>query len=106
MLTTLSFFQVTYTTYVPASDPRVIACFTVGFVLVVCFGLWEQFSGVKYPLCPTPVFKSHRGREFTAPFCLSFIVVGFFYGLAVIYPTMLSEFNPKDKQPLKIVFLF
>ncbi|TPX13597.1 uncharacterized protein E0L32_006068 [Thyridium curvatum] len=75
-----------------ASDARVIACLTVGFVLIVAFGLWERFSGVKYPLCPNEIFVSHWGREFTAPFCLSFIVVGFFYGLAVIYPTMLNDF--------------
>ncbi|CAM1507724.1 Fc.00g045720.m01.CDS01 [Cosmosporella sp. VM-42] len=83
---------ITYTTYVSASDKRVIICFVLGFAFIIGFGLWEQFSGVKYPLCPTSVFQSHRGREFTAPFCLSFIVVGFFYGLAVIYPSMLNAF--------------
>lgn len=39
-----------------------------------------------------PVFASHKGREFTAPFYLSFIVVGFFYGLSVIFPTLLNDF--------------
>ncbi len=82
---------VVYTTYLESNDKRVIITLTLGFIFIVAFGLWERFSNVKYPLCPAPVFSSHKGREFTAPFCLSFIVVGFFYGLSVIFPTLLSK---------------
>ncbi|CAK7208050.1 hypothetical protein SEUCBS139899_010884 [Sporothrix eucalyptigena] len=83
---------IVYTTYLDASDKRVIITLALGFSFIIAFGLWEHFSEVKYPLCPTPVFESHYGREFTAPFCLSFIVVGFFYGLSVIFPTLLNDF--------------
>lgn len=98
--TVMVLVAITYTTYIPADDRRVIICFVLGFSLIIAFGCWEQFSGVKYPLCPTSIFQSHKGREFTAPFCLSFIVVGFFYGLAVIYPQMLS----KSKQEFSGLF--
>ena len=80
-----------YTSYLGSTDPRVLATLCVGFVFIIGFGLWERFSGVRFPLCPNDIFVSHRGREFNIPFCLTFIVVGFFYGMAVIYPTMLSR---------------
>lgn len=82
---------IVYTTYLSGTDKRVLACLCVGFVVIIAFGLWENFSKVKFPLCPRDVFRSHNGREFTVPFCLAFIVVGSFYGSAVIYPTMLSK---------------
>ncbi|KAF2801809.1 MFS general substrate transporter [Mytilinidion resinicola] len=81
-----------YTSYIPATDKRVIICLVVGFGLIIAFGLWERFSSVRFPLCPEEIFSSHKGREFAVPFCLTFIIVGFFYGTAVIYPTMLNAF--------------
>lgn len=91
---------IVYTSYLPASDPRVIASFTVGFVLMVVFALWERYSSVRYKLCPTEIFTSHNGREFAVPFCLTFTIVGFFYGTAVVYPAMLSEYLIRD--PVKV----
>lgn len=82
---------IVYTTYLPSTSPRVLVCLVVGFVFVIAFGLWERLGNTRFPLCPQDIFASHYGREFTAPFCLAFIVVGFFYGTAVIYPTMLSQ---------------
>ena len=81
---------IVYTTYRSSTDTRVLVCLCVGFLFVVAFGLWENFSKVKFPLCPPSIFRSHHGREFTVPFCLAFIVVGTFYGTSVIYPTLLS----------------
>lgn len=52
----------------------------VGFALLVFFGLWETFSTTQYKLCPPRIFRSHNGREFTAPFILAFIVTMFYYG--------------------------
>lgn len=52
----------------------------VGFALLVFFGLWETFSTTQYKLCPPRIFRSHSGREFTAPFILAFIVTMFYYG--------------------------
>ncbi|ROT40441.1 MFS general substrate transporter [Sodiomyces alkalinus F11] len=83
---------IVYTSYLPANDIKVIVCFVVGFATIIAFGLWEQFSNVRFPLCPRDIFASNKGREFAVPFCLSFVVVGYFYGVAVIYPTMLNAF--------------
>lgn len=82
-----------YTSYLKSTDARVLATLCVGFAFIIAFGLWERLSGVKFPLCPNEIFTARKGREFTIPFCLTFIVVGFFYGTAVIYPTMLSKYD-------------
>lgn len=84
---------IVYTSYLSSTDVRVLVCLCVGFAVIIAFAIWEKFGGVKYPLCPSEIFTSHRGREFTVPFFLTFILVGFFYGTAVIYPTMLSEWG-------------
>jgi hypothetical protein len=80
-----------YTSYLESTDTRVLVTLCVGFAFIIAFGCWERFSKVRFPLCPNEIFVSHHGREFTVPFCLTFIVVGFFYGMAIIYPTMLSK---------------
>jgi hypothetical protein len=69
-----------YTSYLSSTDVRVLVTLCVGFAFIVAFGLWERFSSVRFPLCPNDIFISHYGREFTIPFCLTFIVVGYFYG--------------------------
>lgn len=79
------------TTYMNRSDSRVIAPLCAGFVCIILFGFWESLSKVKYPFCPPEIFASHKGREFTVPFCLTFIVVGFFYSASIIFPTLLSK---------------
>ncbi|KAF2840344.1 MFS general substrate transporter [Patellaria atrata CBS 101060] len=80
------------TTYKKSTDVTVIAPMCVGFGLLILFGLWETFSSVKYPLCPPRIFRAHNGREFTVPFILAFIVTMFYYGINVIYPTMINVF--------------
>lgn len=80
------------TTYMPSSDTMVIAPLVVGFVLLVAFGAWETLGNTKYPLCPPRIFRSHYGREFTVPFIVAFIVTMFYYGINVIYPTMVNVF--------------
>lgn len=47
---------------------------------------------LRYPLCPPRIFRSHNGREFTVPFIVAFIVTMFYYGINVIYPTMINVF--------------
>ena len=82
-----------YTSYLPSTSPRVLVTLVVGFAFIVAFGCWERFSNVRFKLCPNDIFVAHKGREFTVPFCLTFMVVGYFYGAAVIYPTMLSKYR-------------
>ena len=80
------------TTYMAASSTLVIAPMVVGFVLLVGFGVWETAGTCPYPLCPPRIFKSHNGREFTVPFIIAFIVTMFYYGINIIYPTMVNVF--------------
>ena len=79
-----------YTSYLSSTDVRVLVTLCVGFAFIVAFGLWERFSNVRFLLCPNDIFVSHYGREFTVPFCLTFIVVGYFYGSK-------SEVRTEDK---------
>lgn len=62
------------TTYMESSSARVIGPLAAGISLIIAFGLWEQFSKVKYKLCPPEIFKVNNGRAFTAPFFLAMIV--------------------------------
>ncbi|KFH43588.1 putative MFS-type transporter-like protein [Hapsidospora chrysogenum ATCC 11550] len=80
------------TTYKPSSDVTVIAPLCAGLGITALFGVWENLGNAKYPLCPPEIFKSHNGREFTAPFILAFIVTMFYYGINIIYPTMINTF--------------
>ncbi|KAF2006271.1 MFS general substrate transporter [Amniculicola lignicola CBS 123094] len=80
------------TTYKPSKDVTVIAPMVVGFVLIALFGVWENVSNVPYKLCPPHLFKSHNGREFTAPFVVAFIVTMFYYSVNIIWPTMVNVF--------------
>ncbi|KAI4650616.1 hypothetical protein J4E93_002973 [Alternaria ventricosa] len=80
------------TTYKPSSDVTVIAPMVVGFVLIAAFGVWETLSNTRFKLCPPHLFRSHKGREFTAPFIVAFIVTMFYYSVNIIWPTMVNVF--------------
>ncbi|KAK3679198.1 hypothetical protein LTR78_000759 [Recurvomyces mirabilis] len=80
------------TTYMATTSKMVLAPMCVGFGLLVAFGFWETLSKTKYPLCPPRIFRSHNGREFTVPFVVAFIVTMFYYGINIIYPTMVNVF--------------
>ncbi|KAF1936755.1 hypothetical protein EJ02DRAFT_438321 [Clathrospora elynae] len=64
----------------------------VGFVLIAAFGVWETLSNTMFKLCPPHLFRSHKGREFTAPFVVAFIVTMFYYSVNVIWPTTVNVF--------------
>ncbi|OAA63518.1 Fungal trichothecene efflux pump [Niveomyces insectorum RCEF 264] len=88
-----------------STDVLVLAPMCTGFGVLILFGIWETVSGVKYPLCPPHVFRYTKGREFTAPFILAFIVTMFYYSINVIYPTMQAAFyidatTPRSQQLL------
>jgi hypothetical protein len=80
------------TTYKPSSDVTIIAPMVVGFVLIAAFGVWETLSNTRFKLCPPHLFRSHKGREFTAPFIVAFIVTMFYYSVNIIWPTMVNVF--------------
>jgi len=84
---------VIYTNLVPASSPPVVVLLTVGFAIMVAFGLWEHFMSVEAPLCPPRIFAKHWGREFTYPFIAATIINMFYYSTNVVYINQVSELN-------------
>ncbi|OAG43819.1 hypothetical protein AYO21_02046 [Fonsecaea monophora] len=91
------------TTYIDASNVRVIATLCVGFGVMILFGLWEQFGTITYPLCPTHVFTRNHGRTFTAPFVVGIVLGMVYYAINIIYPTCINVFyvgadTPRSEQ--------
>ncbi|KAI1177552.1 major facilitator superfamily domain-containing protein [Nemania sp. FL0916] len=64
----------------PWNSPHVIATLVVGFVLSVCFVLW-QWKGAKYPLIPLHVFKS----RIVNGACLTMAINGWNFVVQVYY---------------------
>ncbi|KAF1846276.1 MFS general substrate transporter [Cucurbitaria berberidis CBS 394.84] len=91
----LALVGIIQTTYKPSSDVTVIAPMVVGFIMIVAFGVWETVSNTRFKLCPPHLFRSHKGREFTAPFIVAFIVTMFYYSVNIIWPTMVNVFYLK-----------
>jgi hypothetical protein len=83
---------VVYTTTLPSSDPHVIGTLVPGFVLLVIFALYETFMPLKQPLTPSRVFRRGHGRELTAPFIAAAVVTANYYGINVVWPTMINVF--------------
>jgi hypothetical protein len=54
--------------------------------------VWENVSNVPYKLCPPSIFSHNNGRAFTAPFILGAVVTMFYYGINIIWPTMIAVF--------------
>ncbi|GAB7356579.1 hypothetical protein MBLNU459_g7312t1 [Dothideomycetes sp. NU459] len=83
---------IVYASYIPASDPKVIALLVVGFTMLVFFACWETFMPLKQPLAPPRIFRHNYGRSFTAPFVASLLVSMFYLGILTVWGTMVSVF--------------
>jgi hypothetical protein len=68
----------------------VVVPMVVGFILIAAFGVWETFSNVPHKLCPPHLFRSHNGREFTAPFIVAFVVTMFYYSVNILWVSTTS----------------
>ncbi|KAJ5590769.1 hypothetical protein N7450_004741 [Penicillium hetheringtonii] len=75
-----------------SNDAHVVAPLVVGAVVLVAFALWETFGNLKYPLTPTHVFTSSRGRDFTAPVIALGVVNMFYYSSSILWPQMITVF--------------
>jgi MFS family permease len=83
---------INYASYLPSSDPKVIAMLVVGFAMLVIFACWETFMPLKQPLTPTRIFTRNYGRTFTAPFIAGLMVSMFYLGILVVWNTMIAVF--------------
>ena len=75
-----------------SNDAHVVAPLVVGAFVLICFALWESFSGTPYPLTPTYVFSSSFGRDFTAPAIALGVVNMFYYSSSILWPNMTTQF--------------
>jgi hypothetical protein len=75
----------------PAGDLRVILTLSLGFPTLLAFAFWEAFSNVKFKVCPPAMFKKNNGRDFTMPLVAESIIFMYYYGMNIIYPTMVTE---------------
>ena len=83
---------IVYASYTPASSPKVVICFAVGFATLTFFACWETFVPLKEPLTPPHIFRRNHGRTFTAPFIASMMVSMFYLGTLTVWGTMVDVF--------------
>ncbi|EYE93858.1 MFS general substrate transporter [Aspergillus ruber CBS 135680] len=75
-----------------SNDSHVVATLVVGAFVLICFALWETFSGTRFPLTPTHVFTSSWGRDFTAPAIALGVINMFYYSSSILWPNMITQF--------------
>lgn len=84
-----------------SNDPHVVAPLVIGAFVLVCFGLWETFARLKYPLTPTHVFTSGRGRDLSAPALALAVVNMFYYSSSILWPQITTAFYTDGGQDWK-----
>lgn len=75
-----------------SNNAHVVATLVVGAFVLICFALWETFSGTRFPLTPTHVFTSSWGRDFTAPAIALGVINMFYYSSSILWPNMITQF--------------
>ncbi|RDW92132.1 hypothetical protein BP5796_01526 [Coleophoma crateriformis] len=98
----LTLMGIVYTTYLPSNSPFVLGPLISGIGLLVMFGVWENVSNVPYKLCPPHIFSHNYGRAFSAPFILGAVVTMFYYGINIIWPTMIAVFYTTPTSPISV----
>lgn len=88
----LMLMGIVWTTQYSGADAHIVAPICVGFFILVLFALWETYGKTKHPLTPTAIFTSGKGRDFTAPVIVVFIVNMYFYSQNILWPTMIGAF--------------
>lgn len=92
---------VIYASYIPPTDPKVIASLITGSVLIVFFAIWESelICKVKIPLTPSHLFRHNHGRTFTAPFIAGAVVSMYYLGPGITWATMVNVFFTTPTSP-------
>ncbi|KAF2653605.1 MFS general substrate transporter [Lophiostoma macrostomum CBS 122681] len=99
---TLILVGILYTQITSSSSPKVVGLLVGGFVALLGFIGYEQFMpGLKQPLTPTHIFTKDKGREFTFPFIVGFVVTMFYYMTNIVYPTQCAVFFLKETSTIK-----
>ena len=83
---------IVYVQLVSSSSPIVIGLLVSGFACLLFFSLWETFAPIKEPLTPTRLFTANKGRSLSAPFIVGFVVTMYYFGLNIVWGTMVSVY--------------
>lgn len=79
---TLILVGIVYTIILPSSNPKVIGLLVGGFGALLGFigyeNIAQRMGRLKQPLTPTHIFIQDKGREFTFPFIVGFVVTMFY----------------------------
>ena len=75
----------------PSNDNHVVYALVSGFILLTAFALWETFGSAKHPLTPPNIFALGNGRDATAPLITLSLLVFFFYGSSILWPSMIQN---------------
>lgn len=83
---------IAYASFLPSSDPHVVAMLVCGFAAMIAFALWETFAPLKQPLAPTRLFTHNRGQTLSVPFFVAALVTVYYLAINIIWGTMVSIF--------------
>jgi len=83
----------------PANSPKVIGLLVAGFATLIFFIIWETFAPLRLSLTPPKLFRVNKGRRLTVPFICSFIVTMFYYGVNIIWGTMVAVYFDDPTAP-------
>ncbi|KAF2186718.1 hypothetical protein K469DRAFT_726188 [Zopfia rhizophila CBS 207.26] len=88
-----------------SSDVTVVAPLVFGLVLVAAFVYGKPYLPSSISFYHPYHFQSHDGREFTAPFIVTFIVTMFYYSVNIIWSTMVNMFyiTPTTSRSTKLL---
>ncbi|ORY03042.1 fungal trichothecene efflux pump [Clohesyomyces aquaticus] len=99
---TLILVGILYTQIIPSSSPKVIGLLVGGFGALLGFIGYEHFApNLTQPLTPTHIFTKDKGREFTAPFIVGFVVTMFYYMTNIVYPTQCAVLFLNETSTIK-----
>ncbi|CAK7201502.1 hypothetical protein SEUCBS139899_004208 [Sporothrix eucalyptigena] len=96
----LTLVGIVYSTTLASTSGLVVGPLVAGLVLLAFFGVWENISKATYKLCPPHIFTHHRGRAFTAPFIFGTVITMFYYGMNVLWPTMIAVLYTTAETPI------
>ncbi|CAK7198194.1 hypothetical protein SEUCBS139899_000852 [Sporothrix eucalyptigena] len=71
----------------PWKSAAVICTIIIGFALLVCFGLWESYADLKYPVMPMAYFLN---RGFISLVAMATIASMFYYSAIILWPSQVT----------------
>ncbi|CAK7208645.1 hypothetical protein SBRCBS47491_000162 [Sporothrix bragantina] len=77
----------------PWKSAAVISTLVIGFSLLVCFGLWESYADLKYPVMPMAYFLN---RGFISLVAMATVASMFYYSALILWPSQVTAMFTTD----------